>query len=236
MGGVFGAGLGDRPDRWRVSCPPSTVHCLNWLFDEPAISARGGATKTAPSRWSDDDLASVFRTEYTKEIPTYYPYDAENSNDTDPSVPSIITVQPSADGGLPAWAGAVIGVLVGLAVIGAAVVFFLLWRRRKARRESYVSDSTQERGIMRWLSKTPSHVDGVARTHTEVTSTQGNTETDPYERDTSETIVSPSSPSPPPVMRNSFPQELDCELLIFSLRCFQQCHSNLSAKHSEYCA
>lgn len=85
---------------------------------------------------------------------------------------------------------------------------------------------------MRWLSKTPSHLDDVARTHTEVTSTQGNTEVDTYERATSD-YMSPSSPSPPPVFRGPLPQELDCEFpILYSI--YYNTILTFPAKYSEY--
>jgi hypothetical protein len=69
-------------------------------------------------------------------------------------VPTNITVHSS--GGLPTWVGPVLGVVLGLIVIAAGVIFFLLWRRRKTSRGAGASEAPTNasgirRFVLRWL-------------------------------------------------------------------------------------
>ncbi|KAL4792009.1 hypothetical protein BDV19DRAFT_392498 [Aspergillus venezuelensis] len=97
--------------------------------------ASGGATKTAPDSWATSSLADVFERSYTKTIQTYYPYEETNSNTTKTSVPS------AGGDGFPGWAGAVIGVVLGILLLVGLFAFWFLRRRKGkgSRRQSEVS-------------------------------------------------------------------------------------------------
>ncbi|PTU23593.1 hypothetical protein P175DRAFT_0476114 [Aspergillus ochraceoroseus IBT 24754] len=98
----------------------------------------GGATKTAPNSWTNSSLAQVFAASYTKTIATWYPYNTTSHNST----PTPVPVPSGGSSGFPAWAGAIIGVLLGLLLIVAAAVFWFLRRRRSyqgSRQTSAVS-------------------------------------------------------------------------------------------------
>lgn len=117
-------------------------------------SGNGSATAQAPATLSD-----VFATVYTKTITTYYPYALQSTNSTNTSSPSpgptAITIT-GGGGGLPTWVGPVLGVVLGLIVVAAAIILFLIWRRRKSGRSTGVSETqastTGIRGfVLRWL-------------------------------------------------------------------------------------
>ncbi|PLB37796.1 uncharacterized protein BDW47DRAFT_117778 [Aspergillus candidus] len=79
----------------------------------------GGATKTSPSSWTNDSLASVFKTKYPGTIKTWYPY------------PQVRSVHEKRGTKFPGWAGAIIGVVLGVILIACALAFWLIRRRRK---------------------------------------------------------------------------------------------------------
>ncbi|KAL4767762.1 hypothetical protein BDW60DRAFT_199269 [Aspergillus nidulans var. acristatus] len=108
--------------------------------------ADGGATKTAPESWTTTALADVFEASYTRTIETYYPYNSTSDNITTTTVPS-----GGSGGGFPGWAGAVIGVVLGLLlVVGAFVFWFLRRRKRKgSRRGSEISRGSR---VMNWVN------------------------------------------------------------------------------------
>lgn len=83
------------------------------------ISPAGGATKTSPSSWTNDSLASVFKTKYPGTIKTWYPY------------PQVRSVHEKRGTKFPGWAGAIIGVVLGVILIACALAFWLIRRRRK---------------------------------------------------------------------------------------------------------
>ncbi|KAL2862472.1 uncharacterized protein BJX67DRAFT_366303 [Aspergillus lucknowensis] len=102
----------------------------------------GGATKTAPESWTNASLEDVFTGTYTKTIETWYPYESTSTGTVTP------TTVPDSDGAsFPNWAGAIIGVVVGLIVIGSAVGFWLVRRRKKrgSRPESEISGGSRVR-------------------------------------------------------------------------------------------
>ncbi|TQB68422.1 hypothetical protein MPDQ_003434 [Monascus purpureus] len=113
-------------------------------------NGKGSATKTAPASWDDDALSQVFSTKYTGSITTYYPY--------------IATKTPSkGKGGFPGWAGAIIGVVLGvLLIVGLVLAWWFLYRRRKNRKANTAATKTEVAGgpgapgwIVNWMSKTP---------------------------------------------------------------------------------
>lgn len=87
-------------------------------------SSDGGATTTAPSSWTNSSLAGVFDKKYSKTVETYWPYSA-----------SAVPENDGGGGGFPGWAGAIIGVVLGLLII-AFLVGFWLYRRRRNQRQA----------------------------------------------------------------------------------------------------
>lgn len=130
----------------------------------------GGATKTVPTPggWATPALGSVFATPYdTTKITTYYPYSSVGpGNGTRGAADS----GGGGRKGTPGWVGAVIGVVLGLALIAAVVVGIILYRRRKLfkRNNNVRSDQpiTEETGhkVNSWIqnlqSKTPTLMGG----------------------------------------------------------------------------
>lgn len=109
-------------------------------------SADGGATMTEPESWTNSSLADVFGTTYSKTIETYYPYESS-------ATPTTTTVAGGGGGGgFPGWAGAIIGVVLGVLLIAGALAFFFIRRRRKrgARRQSEVSGITSR--VANWVN------------------------------------------------------------------------------------
>ncbi|KAL4878082.1 hypothetical protein BJY04DRAFT_229983 [Aspergillus karnatakaensis] len=108
----------------------------------------GGATKTAPSAWTTPSLSSIFESPYTKTIATYYPYNTPATNATSTSI-------PTSGGGssFPAWAGALIGVLLALLLLAGLLIWWFMRRRRKQnpRRQSEVSAGRGSR-VMQWVN------------------------------------------------------------------------------------
>lgn len=146
-------------DRRKVSinnCHPSLAIFFSSLILIICYSGNGSATVQAPTA-----LSSVFSTVYTKTIPSYYPYQLQtpNTTSTSTSTPVPTTVTVKGGGGLPTWVGPVLGVVLGLIVIAAAVILFLLWRRRRPSRSAGASETQGSvsgiRGIvLRWLHGT----------------------------------------------------------------------------------
>lgn len=96
-------------------------------------SSDGGATTTAPSSWNTASLAGIFKTKYTKDIDTYWPYNSTASKE-----------QGNKGGGFPGWAGAIIGVVLGLLLI-AFLVGFWLYRRRRRQRQAKEAEKEEEK-------------------------------------------------------------------------------------------
>ncbi|KAJ5355145.1 uncharacterized protein N7496_012357 [Penicillium cataractarum] len=96
-------------------------------------SSSGGATTTKPSSWTNSSLAAIFDKKYSKTITTYWPYNSTNTTSTDTST--------HKSGGLPKWAAAVIGVLVGLFVVALLLFGWWFWRRRRRQRPESVTPS-----------------------------------------------------------------------------------------------
>jgi hypothetical protein len=111
-----------------------------------------------PKSWDDEKLSSIFSTQYTKTIPTYYPYPLQSPNTTTTSSPTVApTVSVgSGGGGLPTWVAPVLGVVLGLIVVAAAAIIFLLWWRKKGSKNWGASDTQGSapglKGfVLRWL-------------------------------------------------------------------------------------
>ncbi|KAF7158140.1 hypothetical protein CNMCM5623_002806 [Aspergillus felis] len=107
--------------------------------------SKGGATKVSPTSWTNSSLADVFKTKYTKTISTWYPY-----NSTTSSSPTITPV-PATGSSFPRWAGAIIGVIVGLLLISGVVIFWCVRRRRKLQESQSTSEQSARPWILRWM-------------------------------------------------------------------------------------
>ncbi|KAI9375114.1 hypothetical protein BJX61DRAFT_540139 [Aspergillus egyptiacus] len=106
----------------------------------------GGATRTSPESWTNSSLEDVFATAYTKPIATWYPYDSPNDNTT--------IVDPPTSGsssGFPNWAGAIIGVVLGLILIAALATWWFLRRRRRNSPEGAHSESSRDSRVAKWV-------------------------------------------------------------------------------------
>lgn len=113
--------------------------------------AKGGATKTSPSSWTNSSLEDVFKSSYTKTVPTWYPYEPATTTNAP-------TISPIADKGssFPGWAGAIIGVVLGVALIAGAFLFWCLRRRRKHHASQPKSEISERRSrIMGWVLGVP---------------------------------------------------------------------------------
>ncbi|KAJ5144048.1 Galactose oxidase/kelch beta-propeller [Penicillium bovifimosum] len=107
--------------------------------------SKGSATTTAPNSWTNSSLAAIFAKKYTKNIETYWPYNS-SSTDTSPEA-------HKAGGGFPAWAGGLIGAIVGLLVI--AVLLGLWFYRRRHRKfeaeKAKVTEEESDRQSPEWM-------------------------------------------------------------------------------------
>ncbi|RDW76598.1 uncharacterized protein DSM5745_06590 [Aspergillus mulundensis] len=92
-------------------------------------NSSGFATRTSPATWTNESLSQLFATPYTKPIATWYPYASDSSTATQDS---------DGSSGFPAWAGGLIGGLLGLlALCGIAGAAWWLRRRRRRRRPGH---------------------------------------------------------------------------------------------------
>ncbi|KAJ0423031.1 hypothetical protein BJY00DRAFT_63297 [Aspergillus carlsbadensis] len=113
----------------------------------PDLVASRVRGRTSPSSWTNASLSSIFTRTYPSQITTYYPYNATNITTT--TLPN-----PDNNGsGFPSWAGAVIGVVVGVLVLGGAFTLWFLRRRRKLRAAGGRRHSEASRGsrVMQWV-------------------------------------------------------------------------------------
>ncbi|CAG8097522.1 unnamed protein product [Penicillium olsonii] len=95
----------------------------------------GGATTTAPSSWTNSSLAGVFEKKYTKKMDSYWPYNNTTTTSTE---------EDNGGGGFPGWAGAIIGVVLGLLII-AFIIGFWLYRRRRNQRLARETEKGKEK-------------------------------------------------------------------------------------------
>jgi hypothetical protein len=115
-------------------------------------NGQGSATKT-PANWTTS-LAAVFQSKYPGTITTYYPYSAA-SNTTSPPSPTIVSSPSNSSGGskIPTWLGAVIGVILGVAVIGMFLaVWFFCRRRPKRPRAASSSSYSNHTRVFNWIN------------------------------------------------------------------------------------
>ncbi|KAL4977164.1 hypothetical protein BDW66DRAFT_40306 [Aspergillus desertorum] len=108
----------------------------------------GGATRTAPDSWTTTALADVFEASYTRTIATFYPYNSTNGNITTTTVPSG---DGSSGGGFPGWAGAVIGVVLGVLLLAGLFAFWFL-RRRKRKVSRRGSEMSRGSRVRNWVN------------------------------------------------------------------------------------
>ncbi|KAL2842652.1 hypothetical protein BJX68DRAFT_270586 [Aspergillus pseudodeflectus] len=112
----------------------------------PELVASRIRGETSPSSWTNSSLEAVFSRSYTSPISTWYPYNATNITTTTVPTPD------SGGSSFPSWAGAVIGVVVGVLALVGAFAFWFLRRRRKlragGRRHSEASRGSR---VMQWV-------------------------------------------------------------------------------------
>ncbi|KAI9750967.1 MAG: hypothetical protein M4579_006227 [Chaenotheca gracillima] len=126
-------------------------------------SADGAATTTKPSKWSDNDLADLFGTKYTKNITKYYPYKSispTSTNSPSATSSSSATSTPPPKPGVPSFVAPVVGVVLGLVLITVILTCILLYRRRKyfSRYPGSTVDGTsnfQQARVWNWISGNP---------------------------------------------------------------------------------
>ncbi|KAL6862826.1 hypothetical protein ACO1O0_003064 [Amphichorda felina] len=123
--------------------------------------ASGGATLTtpSPSGWATDALEDIFSSSYDMDkITTWGPYKAEETESNRPDLPNNEDDGGSGGGsGLPSWVAPVLGVVLGLMVVTAAIVVFCLWRRRKIIKNRSSDYGTEDSGnrIISWIRGQP---------------------------------------------------------------------------------
>ncbi|KAH8422265.1 uncharacterized protein LDX57_000023 [Aspergillus melleus] len=111
--------------------------------------SKGGAKTTSPKSWTNSSLEGVFSSKYTKTVKAWYPYN--NTESSTPS-PTVSVVPDQKKSGFPGWAGAIIGVVLGLFLIGGALAFWCFRRRRRAKGSQQTSEESGKRShIMRWM-------------------------------------------------------------------------------------
>ncbi|KAI9656088.1 MAG: hypothetical protein M1829_000443 [Trizodia sp. TS-e1964] len=122
----------------------------------------GAATASKPSTWSDSALGPLFAAQYSKTVPTYYPYNSVAPTPTDATRSTALPTPIASTGGsngVPSWVAPVLGTVVGLIVLSAVVVCLLLYRRRKFLRMNPNSDAGtsvfNQRRILSWIPKAP---------------------------------------------------------------------------------
>ena len=132
--------------------------------------ASGGATLTtpSPSGWATDALEDLFSNSYDMdEITTWGPYKAKKTEPGRPELPDNGDDGGGGGSGLPSWVAPVLGVVLGLMVVTAAIVVFCLWRRRKIIKNRRPSDyGTEDSGnrILSWIRGQPTDKAGTVTT------------------------------------------------------------------------
>lgn len=93
----------------------------------------------------------MFKSTYTKTVETWYPYQPASTDH-----PEISPVPEKRSGGFPGWAGAIIGVVLGVALIAGALLFWCLRKRRRHRASQPKSEISERRSrIMGWVLGVP---------------------------------------------------------------------------------
>ena len=133
------------------------------VLDKIGGDATGGATATTPatSGWVDDGLEDLFSVSYDMDkITTWGPYTPKESGSGRPELPGDDNNDDDGGGGgsgLPSWVAPVLGVILGLMLVTAAIVVFCLWRRRKIFKNRPFDDGTEDAGsrILSWMRGQP---------------------------------------------------------------------------------
>lgn len=162
-------------------------------------SKKGGATSTKPKKWADDDLGELFSSEYKKSMKTWYPYEPAKSPTSTPD-PDDDDDEPSGDA-FPKWAGAVLGVVLGLVVItGLAVIWLILRRRRERSRYPHSVGVTSENNnnrILGWMYNMgmSTHKADMTTTSTEIGINDKHASAGIYSESGVDSVASPHAPS-----------------------------------------
>ncbi|OAF61385.2 hypothetical protein VC83_02064 [Pseudogymnoascus destructans] len=113
-------------------------------------------SSSAATKWLNASLATIFKTSYdTTKITPWYPYAYTNTptDPTNPPIPTSATV-PAPGGGTPKWLAPVLGVVLGVVLLSALAIAFLVYRRRRYfhRRDSAAATSEVNRNrILSWV-------------------------------------------------------------------------------------
>jgi hypothetical protein len=186
------------------------------VYNEIGGNAQGGATVNSPSEgWNDDDLADVFDTEYTTTIVAYYPYEPDASSAEEPGDSPGDDDDNDDDGGggsggLPSWVAPVLGVVLGLMALIAAAVIFFLWRKRKhlTRDKSEAGTEDARSRIRAWMFNTTHNQKGAPTVaSTDITQVRA---LSPKESEPA-AIVSVASASPEPYQYHQYPFHYEME-------------------------
>jgi hypothetical protein len=183
------------------------------VYREIGGDARGGANDTRPATdWDDDDLADVFSKVYTTPIEIFYPYEpdaASAENPDDPGNDNDDDEDGGGGGGLPSWVAPVLGVVLGLMALIAAAVIFFLWRKRKnfTRDKSEAGTEDARSRIRAWMFNTHTQKGAPTVASTDITQARA---LSPKESEPT-AIVSIASASPDPYQYHQypFPYEMD---------------------------
>jgi hypothetical protein len=129
------------------------------VYNEIGGNAQGGAQDNGPSGgWDEDDLAVVFETVYSTPIEPFWPYSPEAVSVGTPTDPPGDDDEGDGGGGggLPSWVAPVLGVVLGLMALIAAAVIFFLWRKRKhlTRDKSEAGTEDARSRIRAWMYNT----------------------------------------------------------------------------------
>ncbi|KAI1090165.1 hypothetical protein F5B19DRAFT_334771 [Rostrohypoxylon terebratum] len=165
----------------------------------------GGATKTAPTPggWATSALGNVFATPYdTKKITTYYPYSSVGpGNGTRGSASS----GGGGKKGTPGWVGAVIGVVLGVALLTGVGVGICLYKKRRLFNKNNNVESDQSTTVGH-THKVNNWIQNLAGSKTPTTMGGGTQYGDPESR-----VASPQQQQSE--IRNELPYSPLCELV-----------------------
>jgi hypothetical protein len=198
---------------WMESYDPASDKAYGvpeMVYSEIGGHAQGEARETSPSGgWEDPDLGDVFRTRYTTDIEVFYPYlpiDSVEGPGDSPGDDNDDENGGGGNGGLPSWVAPVLGVVLGLMALIAAAVIFFLWRKRKSltRDKSEAGTEDARSRIRAWMFNT-THTQKGAHTvaSTDITQLPGRALSPKESEPTA--IVSVASASPEPYQYQQYP-------------------------------